>query len=368
MAERFSTVAAEGIEVVLDLQVGHIRSLRIEQGGRRLEPLHTAPWVEDAAITADESIDPGLRWLSGDFLCAPFATSDVEPAPAHGWPANSPWRLLGVERSGDTVTARYELERKVLGARVTKTFSLRDVHPFLYQSHSFAGGEGRLPVANHAITRFGPRGGSLAFSPKRFGETLNTPVEADPTVGRVALAYPVRFDSAMAVPKADGGVADLTRYPLAERHEDFAMLAEAAGNEIGWAAALRFDTEDIFLSLKNAAELPVTMLWFSNGGRDYKPWNGRHVGVLGVEEGCSYAAHGHRASIAENPLSAAGIPTALDLQPDGEVSVRNVIGGAAVPGWKAVTGLEVGEGCLRVSGDGGVLEVQFDIEFLKGAP
>ena len=45
------------------------------------------------------------------------------------------------------------------------------------------------------------------------------------------------------------------------------------------------------------------MLWFSNGGRDYPPWNGRHVGVLGIEEGRSYAAYGHAASAADNPLT-----------------------------------------------------------------
>ncbi|HEV7274663.1 MAG TPA: hypothetical protein VGN80_00065 [Devosiaceae bacterium] len=369
MAERFSTVSADGIELVLDLVVGHIRSLRIEQSGRWLEPLHTAPWVEDADIVEDQSIDPGLRWLSGDFLCAPFAASDVEPAPGHGWPANSPWRLLDIERKGSAVTARYELERRVLGARITKELILRDGHPFLYERHVFAGGEGTLPVANHAMTSFGPGGGRLFFSSKRFGETLNTAIETDPTMGRVALAYPAHFDSPQEVPRAEGGTANITRYPFASRHEDFAMLVEAEGRELGWAAALRSDTSDMFLSLKHPVELPVTMLWFSNGGRDYRPWNGRHVGVLGVEEGRSYAAHGHRASIAGNPLSAAGIPTFLELSSDGEVSVRNVIGGLATePGWEVVTALEASDRRLRVSGDRGTLEVPFDTDFLKGAP
>ena len=49
------------------------------------------------------------------------------------------------------------------------------------------------------------------------------------------------------------------------------------------------------LMLKNPAQLPVTMLWFSNGGRSYAPWNGRHRDVLGVEDGCTWSLYGHAA-------------------------------------------------------------------------
>ena len=62
------------------------------------------------------------------------------------------------------------------------------------------------------------------------------------------------------------------------------------------------------------------MLWFSNGGRDYAPWNGRNVGVLGIEEGRAFSANGFKASVAENALSKTGVPTALKLDPDGSRS------------------------------------------------
>src|SRR5690606_31363163 len=104
----------------------------------------------------------------------------------------------------------------------------------------------------------------------------DTPLEPDPGRGRSTLQYPARFTDLAAVPLAGGGHADLREYPPAERHEDFVMLVEAPGASLGWAAALRRDEGDIFLSLKNPAQLPVTMLWFSNGGRDYAPWNSRH--------------------------------------------------------------------------------------------
>jgi hypothetical protein len=117
---------------------------------------------------------------------------------------------------------------------------------------------------------------------------------------------------------------------------------------------VRPDAGDIFLSLKNPADFPVTFLWFSNGGRSYPPWNGRHLGVLGIEEGRAYSAYGHAASIAPNPLSDAGIPTALELKPNGAAEVCHVIGGVPLPkGWSAVAGVDVAGDLVTLTGDGG---------------
>ena len=82
--------------------------------------------------------------------------------------------------------------------------------------------------------------------------------------------------------------------------------------------------QDLVLVLKNPAELPVTMLWFSNGGRDYAPWSGRHRGVLGIEDG--RAAVGHAASIGDNWLKREGVATAFALGEGRSVSFRHVIG------------------------------------------
>ena len=78
------------------------------------------------------------------------------------------------------------------------------------------------------------------------------------------------------------------------------MLVEAGESRLGWFAAAARKTRDRLLSLKRPREFPVTFLWFSNGGRDYKPWSGRHTGVLGIEEGRANSVHGHRASIDPN--------------------------------------------------------------------
>ncbi len=368
MASPFHSIRAEGIRVSLDLRVGHVRELVIERDGRRISPLHTAPWVGDPSVTTDETIAGNLRYLSGDFFCAPFALSDVENGPSHGWPANSPWQHVETTKERDGVTALYRLERPVLGATLEKRFTLRDNHPFLYESHLFRGGDGAVPVANHAMVRF-PGEGRLSFSEKAFVETPAMSLEPDPARGRSRLAYPARTQDPTRMPMAGGGFADLTRYPIAERHEDFVMLVEARENRLGWLAASRPDSREVMLSLKNPLDFPVTFLWFSNGGRDYAPWNGRHLGVLGIEEGRAYSVYGHRASVAANSLSDAGIPTALSLRAGGRAEVRNVIGGVPLPAAASpVANVRVDEPFLELfCEDGARQRVPFDTAFLNPA-
>ncbi|MCP4380864.1 MAG: hypothetical protein GY798_05490 [Hyphomicrobiales bacterium] len=365
MAERLYTIEADGVKLVLDRAVGHVRAFEVSIDGRRIEPLHTAPWLEEPDIVQDDGIDNNLKFLSGDFFCAPFAASDVEPAPPHGWPANAEWTPLGDERLADGVTARFGLERRVMGARVIKEITLRNGHPFAYQRHVFEGGSGAVSAASHAMTRFAEPG-RLSFSSKAYADLPSMVQEGDPDRGRSLFATSRQVEDLSKLPLADGTTVDLHRYPVADRHEDFVMLVESPDSPLGWTAAVRPAVGDVLLSLKNPADYPVTFLWFSNGGRLYPPWNGRHLGVLGVEEGRAYSAYGHQASIEPNPLSESGIPTSLSLDPDGTVSVAHAIGGLPLPeGASEVFDVEAMPNGLRVTvNDGGTREYAFDPAFL----
>lgn len=366
MPERFHTIEAKGIRVVVDLVAGHLRAVEIESEGRKLMPFYTAPWVDDPAIANDETILQNLRSLSCDFFCAPFGGTDDPSIPAHGWPANSRWDHVSTAAHSDGASiARFALQRRILGARLIKEITLRDGHPFVYQRHIFEGGEGAISVASHAMTHFATRG-RLSFSPKAYGEAPPNPQESDPARGRSALAYPSHFEDLSQAPLKEGGVTDLRSYPIASRHEDFVMLMEEKGRSFGWAAAVREDAGDIVLSLKNPRDFPVTFLWFSNGGRDYPPWNSRNVGVLGIEEGRAWSANGYKASIAPNPLSQSGVPTSLELSPGGSAEVRHVIGALPLPkGWSEIAAVDAGGDVLTISDTAGPTKsVLFDPHFL----
>jgi hypothetical protein len=350
---------ADGVRVAIDLSVGHIADLAIERGGRVIRPLHRAPWV-DGGEALPEGLPANVARLSGDFFCAPFSRNDVEDGPPHGWTANGEWQVIKEQGLADGVSARLRLRRPVMGATVEKIVTLRDGHPFVYQEHLLHGGHGALPVAHHTMVRMA-QGGRIAFSPKRAALTPDTALETDPARGRSLFAYPARTADITRMPLADGGSADLTQYPPGHRHEDFVTLVEAPHGGLGFTAIARNAERDLVLVLKNPDILPVTMLWYSNGGRDYAPWSGRHTGVLGIEDGIS--AIGHRQSLGDNPVRREGVPTALELDPAGSVSIRQVIGWAAVT--EPPLSIRAAPGSLLLeTGDGEPVALPFDEGFL----
>ena len=355
------TIKAKGISVSLDLTVGHIADMVVESGGRQLKPLHRAPWV-DSDETLPKDLPQGTVRLSGDFLCAPFSRSDVEEAPLHGWTANSAWDVVESAATDGGWRAVFRLRHKVMGASVDKIFTLRDGHPFLYQEHVFSGGSGAISVAHHPMTAMNG-GGRLAFSPKRFAATPSDPLEPDPARGRFMLAYPGRSADLGQFPAAGGGTADLTQYRMQDRREDFITLVEAEHGGPGWTALARQAEDDLVLVLKNPAELPVTMLWLSNGGRDYAPWSGRHLGVLGIEDGRT--AVGHAASIGDNWLKREGVATAFALGEGRSVSFRHVIGALPVSGGTPPQEITTADGRMRLAAGGSTSDVPFDSAFLR---
>ncbi|MEM5495630.1 hypothetical protein [Hoeflea sp. AS16] len=350
----------------IDLSVGHIAGLKIREGNRTLSPLHRTPWVDDPAARFPEGTPPNVRRLSGDFLCAPFGRNDVEPAPSHGWPANSGWDHVETVSLKNRLTAVFRLQRRVMGAVVEKRMTLIAGHPFVYQEHSFSGGHGAVSAAHHVMVHMAD-GGDLAVSPKQSARTPPDALETDPERGRSILAYPASTADLTAFPLANGAVADLTKYPVGERHEDFLTLVEAPGRPLGWSVVSRKSEQDRIIVLKRPDVLPVTMLWMSNGGRDYAPWSGRHTGVLGIEDARA-SPSGHADSCRENELSLSGIPTAFDLAKEPGVVMRQIIGAcAAAPGQGRVTDVTAEEDSLVVHHEGGsICRLNYDPGFLAG--
>ena len=366
MTDRFHTLALGQSRVILDTEVGHIRTLEFGQDGRTIAPLHVAPWVTDAPIDRQAALSPTEQALAGDFLCAPFCASDVDGGPLHGWTANAPWTLTAQSEGRETAEATYTLSRPVMGAEVTKRFAWRAGEPFLCVTHEFTGGTGSIPVSHHAMIRVSGTA-ALSYSPKAIVFTGDQPQESDPARGRSLLKYPFEGTDLGAIPLGAGGTIDVRSYPVAERHEDVVELIETPGHSLGWTAVVREAEDDIVLLLKDGRVLPQTTLWMSNGGRDYAPWSGRHTRVLGLEDGRSFGAAGHRASSAPNALTARGVPTAFEL--GGTVTIGYAIGALPrPPGWTRIETVRVeGETLVLTSTGGESLTLPFAASWLLGA-
>lgn len=335
-------IRAAGISFAFEPACGFVTDLRVQDEGTTIAPLHIAPW---AGTPMPVTAAPHLARLRGDFLCAPMGAS---PDGLHGLTSNGLWQVMASAPG----TLRAVLQGAVQGATVVKEAQVQDGHPFLYQRHLFIGGTGALPVATHAMVSV-PNGARLSFSRKRWFETLPEPLEPDPARGRSLLAYPRRAEDAAGFPAADGGTVNLCRYPWGPRHEDFVAAVEDPASALGWTAVVRPAEGDLFLSLKSPALLPMTMLWHSNGGRDYAPWNGRHLGCLGVEEGAALPNLGLSSRETPDPLAAAGQPGLLHLNPQGTVDIRHILGAIRWPSGQPVAGVRLEGDTLTVTGDWG---------------
>jgi len=337
----------------------HLSDVRFALGdGRTIEPMHTSPW-EHEALPPD--VPPILRVLRGDFFCAPFAESDVIPTEtrAHGLTANGTWQVTGqTQRTLDLL-----LDGDVMGATITGHYEVKSGQAAVYQRHTITGGNGRIPMAHHAMLKADPPL-QLAFGPHVWAGTPSTAPELPPN-GRSILAYPQDITDLTRALLADGGTADITTYPFADGHEDVWMIATDATASFGWSAATSPDGW-VWFALKDPRILPGTVLWLSNGGRTYPPWSARHRHVIGIEEVRSYFANGHAASIADNRLSRRGTPTAFDLAPGGRIVINYVFGVAPVPaGFGPVTDIRPDPGGVAITDSQGTrLHASVDRSFL----
>lgn len=333
--------------LVFDPSVGNIPVWDVT--GR--DPLHAAPWRDEPEIQDDPALPLVNKRLAGDFLCAPFGRDDLQDDPIHGLPANSPWDPVEIGVSH----GRFRLQATVRGAVVEK--DLRLTGPVLYQTHRLTGGEGRITLAHHPMSRMAG-GGRLSFSPKRMALTDPSPQAAGANLWALNQMQPD-----LHLPREDGGDWDLHLYPAGHAVEDFATLVEARGSRLGWTVLMRVVEDDMLVILKDPRVLPVTMLWISNGGRDFSPWNGRHRGVIGIEDGIAAGGIGLAASLAENRLTAMDVPTALTL--GGSHVIRHaMVSLPRPPGWDRVVALTVGAGLLTLTeASGAHISVPFDDGF-----
>jgi hypothetical protein len=327
----------------IDPEVGNIPLWHV--GGRT--PLHAAPWRDEPEVQEDESLPLVNRRLAGDFLCMPFGRDDVEEDPIHGLPANTPWDVI----EHDVAFAKLRLRAKPRGATITKRVQL--VGPALLQTHVIEGGAGDVTLAHHPMVRMA-EGGRISFSRKRAVLTDPEPQYAGHNLWSL---NQLRGD--MHLDCEDGGLWDLRDYPAGHAVEDFAILVEARDARLGWTVVMRNAENDMVVVLKDARLLPVTMFWVSNGGRDFSPWNGRHTGVLGIEDGCAAGGVGLRAAQGDNRIRAFDVPTTMAL------GTRHVIPHAILslprpPGWSEVADITISDDTLAIRDiGGGLIEVPF---------
>jgi hypothetical protein len=254
--------------------------------------------------------------------------------------------------------------------RVDKRIFLVKGENVVYTQHVVSGMSGPMNLGHHAMIRFPsePGAGAISASPSLGGQVFPGRLEDPAQGGYSCLKRGAEFEDLGHVPLAEGGTTDLGRYPAREGFED--LVAFAADRELPFAwTAVSFPRERFaWFALKDPRVLAQTILWISNGGRHYAPWNGRHRAVLGLEEVTSYFHTGLAESAAPNAFNKKGWPTALKLDPRRPLVVPYIQGVTRIPaGFDRVASIDRVPGTWRValrSASRKRVEVPVDIDFL----
>ncbi len=257
-----------------------------------------------------------------------------EHHPDHGETATRRWEFVAANTTPAGVEFVARMRTQVRKGEVTKRILLRHGETNLYCRHELRGFSGPMSLGHHAMIAFpkenGP--GQILLSPWREGRVSPQPIESAEMGGYSALKTGAAFRSLSRVPMANGGVADLTRYPARNGFEDIVMVSSRARpTELAWTTVTFPKAGWLWFAIKDPRTLASTVFWHSNGGRHYPPWNGRHRGVLGLEEVTSYFHLGLAESASPNPLSKAGVPTVLGLRRDRVTTINCIMGIVPLP-------------------------------------
>ena len=272
-------------------------------------------------------------------------------------------------RRGDEVDLRLRLRTQIRPGQVDRLLRLVDGQNNVYCQH-VVDLSGPMSFAHHAMIKFPatPKSGLVRTSPQIFGQVFPEPVELPENRGYSILKPGATFDSLARVPTITGELADLTAFPDRFGYEDVVQILNDPSANMAWSAVSFPAQQFVWFTLKDPRVLTGTVFWSSNGGRHYPPWNGRHVGVLGIEEATTYFIYGLKESVAPNPFTKLGVKTAIQIKTGQPLSVNVISGIALTPrGFDRVEQIEPrGNGVRLTSASGKHVDTPVNLEFMYG--
>jgi hypothetical protein len=337
-----------------------------------ISPYAIAPWAEESIPPCTLPVIASLR---GDWFCSAFGANE-EPhqgghLPLHGETANDRWHGIarGETKAGSWLKLGVKLP--VQGGRCEATTALLNDHSVVYQRHDLTGLTGPINPGHHATLAF-PHvegAGRLSFSDCIHARTFYEPIERPESGGHCCLKPNTEITDLTAALCIDGSTTDLTRYPARRGFEDIAILCANPNLAMAWSAVTFPEQRFAWFALRNPRQLASTLLWFSNGGRHYAPWNSRHINVMGIEDITSFFHIGLSASCRPNLLTKRGIRTCLEPDAHGRLSIPYIQGVARIPaGFDRLAEIRPTQGRDAISliaDSGASVEVRCEIDFLR---
>lgn len=293
---------------------------------RLFAPFARAPWAEDTAI--DAALPAHIRYLGGEFVCVPFGIggapqglleewescswAKVNPQ-AHGYSSDRPWHATSVDAAHVALRLDYPQDDDI--AFLTRRISIVQDAPALdVELTIHARRDTRQPVGLHPILRLPDRPEQLAIECE-FDFGISYPAWVAPGASRVAIG--TRFARLDTIRGINGGSIDYSIFPKEAPTEEMLTLCNVRG-----PVTVRYREERAFFRLTwDTDVLPSCLLWLSDRALTDAPWNGRFRG-LGVEPIAAVFDAAREVALERNPLSAAGVRTAIEVSPHAPVTIR----------------------------------------------
>lgn len=281
--------------------------------GRQVAPFQVAPWASEPG---GEDLPGILKRLRGEWPCVPFgfdadrapaggwagssAATTIDPSP-HGFGSNNDWRFEAGDAGSIALVIDYPDGHPVRALRRTVTPDpLATALDFELEIDVRR--DCMLPIGLHPSFRLPTKVGAVRIEVGTdvTGMTFPAPVDASSIFAQGALLEPWHD-----VPLRDGGRLDIRRVPLPHSTEELVQLLDMPGRAALWNTAEGYRVKLTW----DPDHYPSALLWLSNRGRTFAPWNGRHL-ALGLEPICSAFDLGQQVSAADNPIARRGVATA----------------------------------------------------------
>ena len=286
------------------------------------KPFFANPWREDPELP---NVDPLIRNLGAEWPCVPFGMTEVpDDLPSdwqfelepdwnefvHGFGSCREWDLCRASEGALAASIEYpepapvkKLERSISLDSTALSVNLK----LKIEMRSAA----RVAVGLHPVFDLvGCSPQSCRIEAARSSEAWSFPVDVEP--GRSRFLPDQRGVPLESIADRDSAAMDGSRVPLDSATEDLLLLTAPGGEvslsvpERGYKVSVRWDPKD----------LPSCSLWYSNGGREFPPWNGR-VRAIGIEPTAAAFDLGQAASHSqESPLAKRGIATTVAATPE----------------------------------------------------
>ncbi|MFD1561043.1 hypothetical protein ACFSHT_36270 [Paraburkholderia silviterrae] len=313
---------------------GMLSGVTLRSGTRCVAPFYEAPWLDDG--TPEQA--GLLGQLRSEFPCVPFgvpyapeavvdgwrkslaapvderdASLDESDDLLHGYACVGEWSLVRQTDFAIEIALEYPLASSI--ARLVRVIRADPNGPAIdFSLKVEARRKTRRPMGLHPNLALPSIAGALRIQPGAFRFGVAHPAGPEPGVSRAAPG--AVFEQLDQVPLRAGGTAAFDRLPFAHDTEEIIQLCGIDGSVV-----LTDDASSVAYRLTwDASVLPSLLLWVSNRGRTYRPWNGRNL-CLGVEPVASAFELGCRPSLSANPINARGIPTAVPVDPGQPVEI-----------------------------------------------